>query len=110
MEEGSEIWILNKSQKIENSGKEWIKFFSIPIWCSPSNEKYYYFPPLDHISYEDENVKSALSLLAESNFSYEKNYIDQKNMEKIIEEYHSLKEDNDILKEDNDLLRKEKEE
>lgn len=109
LKQGKELWILNEYQKFKEAGREWIKFFCIPIWCKPFKEKYYYFPPLDQLSFKDKNVKSALSLLADSDFFYEKNYIAQKNMEKMIEDYHKLKEDNDILKEDNDILNKEME-
>lgn len=107
MEKGEDLWILNESQIFADAGKEWIKLFSIPIWCKQSKEKYYYFPPLDQLSFKDLNVKSALSLLANSDFSYEKNYIDQKNMENLIEDYHKIKEDNDILKQDNNMLKED---
>lgn len=100
------IYLMNKIQKLENPGKEWIKFLSIPIWCSKSQEKYYHFPPLDHLVFKDDNIKTALSILADKNWAYEKSFTNQKYMEQIIENYSKVTEErNEAIEEKNKAIK-----
>jgi len=58
---------------IQNKGKEWIKLFSLPLWCSSRGDNINYCIPSD-LKYEGEEIKNAIFILGDIQ-SIEKNRI-----------------------------------
>lgn len=105
------VYLLNKSQILKETGKEWIKFLTIPIWCKSKKEKFFAFPPLERLSFNDDNVKSALKTLVDKsdNREYDSQYEARENFLKHFEEYENTKKENSNLREQIDDVNKENE-
>ena len=82
---------MNKNQILDEQGIEWIKFFTIPLWCKSLTEQYFAFPPLDELSFENDNVCNALKILvfqdSARSISYELDYVAQNDLLEKINNY-----------------------
>ena len=98
LNEGNEIYLFNESQKLEETGKEWIKFLTMPIWCGSKMNRFYAFPPLDLLSFSDENIKTAIEILVykEENPEYESEYERRENFINHIENFDNAVQKNEI--------------
>ena len=110
IKEGEDVYILNKNQILDEQGIEWIKFFTIPLWCKSLTEQYFAFPPLDELSFENDNVCNALKILvfqdSARSISYELDYVAQNDLLEKINNYESIKEELDEVKKKYENLKK----
>lgn len=110
IKEGEDVYILNKNQILDEQGIEWIKFFTIPLWCKSLTEQYFAFPPLDELSFENDNVCNALKILvfqdSARSISYESDYVAQNDLLEKINNYESIKEELDVVKKKYENLKK----
>ena len=100
LKKNKKIWIFDENKTIKRSGKEWIKYLTIPLWCEPYEKIYYPIPDVFLKGFiKEEPIKEALNKLANINhseymniFEYEEKY--QKEVEKnakLTEEIIELK-------------------
>lgn len=96
LKEDKEIVILNKNYEIKKSGKEWIKYLTIPVWCDSYDENYYTIPDYsaNNFIYE-KNVKDAFNIIHKYDRNEYEEYLESINKDKIIED---LKAENAELK------------
>ena len=96
LKEDKEIVILNKNYEIKKSGKEWIKYLTIPMWCDSYDENYYTIPDYsaNNFIYE-KNVKDAFNIIHKYDRNEYEEYLESINKDKIIED---LKAENAKLK------------
>ena len=77
LDENKRILISNSNKILNRYGEEWIKYFTIPLWCYLSDEGYYLFPNL----YEDNFIKNEYVLKALSILLNKNNY--------ALKDYHN---------------------
>ncbi len=104
LKEDKEIVILNKNYEIKKSGKEWIKYLTIPVWCDSYDENYYTIPDYsaNNFIYE-KNVKDAFNIIHKYDRNEYEEYLESLDKDKIIED---LKAENAELK--NKLYKKQR--
>ena len=96
LKEDKEIAILNKNYEIKKSGKEWVKYLTIPVWCDSYDENYYTIPDYsaNNFIYE-KNVKDAFNIIHKYDRNEYEEYLKSIDKDKIIED---LKAENAKLK------------
>ena len=77
LDENKGILISNSNKILNRYGEEWIKYFTIPLWCYLSDKGYYLFPNL----YEDNFIKNEYVLKALSILLNKNNY--------ALKDYHN---------------------
>ena len=62
-EDNKRVSILNEEEKFTILSDEWIKYLTLPAWCTSFNEGYYAIPCLEEKYFENKYVFEALNIL-----------------------------------------------
>ena len=62
-EDNKRVSILNEEEKFTILSDEWIKYLTLPSWCTSFNEGYYAIPCLEEKYFENKYVFEALNIL-----------------------------------------------
>ena len=62
-----DLWFNSENEKLQNEGKEWIKFLNISNWCKTIGEDLYILPELYPDFFESNQIYTAIKLLSEAN-------------------------------------------
>lgn len=110
IEEGEEIIINDDEEKIDDEGKEWIKFLGMPCWCQRDDLKSDVFIIPEHNKknfFVNKYVKNACDIIVKKLYGiFDKSHIDEKYEREEREEYEIMKEENVNIKKKNKKIKK----
>ena len=101
-----DIWITNEKEIINENGKEWIKYLTLPLWCQSFEHGFYAFPKLDESFFENKYVYDAFCIIQNiGGIPYSKDLVDQHYLESDVfeciknkKEYIKLRKETQKLK------------